>query len=99
MTPPPEPAPASASRSGRSLHGRPWYRSRAATLALSVLAVVCSMGLVVVSPLALPALDGNGEDWERIGEVPPANWTAGVYAAGTRFCLSKDLVSRGVTYP
>ncbi|MFE9813245.1 hypothetical protein ACFYRF_43415, partial [Streptomyces sp. NPDC005548] len=31
-------------------------------------------------------------------EVPPANWTAGVYAAGTRFCLSKDLVSRGVTY-
>lgn len=32
-------------------------------------------------------------------EVPPANWTAGVYAAGTRFCLSKDLVSSGVTYP
>ncbi|MFE2492382.1 hypothetical protein ACFXGR_56520, partial [Streptomyces mirabilis] len=31
-------------------------------------------------------------------EVPPANWTAGVYAAGTRLCLSKDLVSSGVTY-
>ncbi|MGW0501041.1 hypothetical protein ACWD0Z_38145, partial [Streptomyces sp. NPDC003007] len=30
-------------------------------------------------------------------EVPPANWTAGVYAAGTRLCLSKDLVSSGVT--
>jgi hypothetical protein len=33
------------------------------------------------------------------GEVPPANWTAGVYAAGTRLCLSRDLVSSGVTYP
>ncbi|MET7457224.1 phosphotransferase [Streptomyces sp. NPDC005574] len=32
-------------------------------------------------------------------EVPPANWTAGVYAAGTRLCLSKDLVPSGVTYP
>ncbi|MFM9701068.1 hypothetical protein [Streptomyces europaeiscabiei] len=37
--------------------------------------------------------------WNAEGEVPPANWTAGVYAAGTRLCLSKDLVSSGVTYP
>ncbi|MDN3025674.1 DUF6082 family protein [Streptomyces sp. S.PB5] len=30
------------------------------------------MGLVVVSPLALPALDGGGEDWERIGNIAQA---------------------------
>lgn len=72
MTPPPEPVPGTATRAARGLHGRPWYRSRAATLALSVLAVVCAMGLVVVSPLALPALDGNGEDWERIGDIAQA---------------------------
>ena len=35
--------------------------------------------------------------WE--GEVPPGPWTAGVYAAGVRSCLSKVLVSSGVTYP
>ncbi|MDQ1032959.1 SRSO17 transposase [Streptomyces umbrinus] len=35
----------------------------------------------------------------ELSEVPPANWTAGVYAAGARFCLSRDLVSSGVTYP
>ncbi|WP_392676661.1 transposase [Streptomyces sp. LN785] len=32
-------------------------------------------------------------------EVPPGSWTAGVYAAGVRSCLSKVLVSSGVTYP
>ncbi|MFD5989626.1 ImmA/IrrE family metallo-endopeptidase [Streptomyces cyaneofuscatus] len=32
-------------------------------------------------------------------EVPAVDWTAGVYAAGVRFCLSRDLVSSGVTYP
>ncbi|MDX3315046.1 transposase, partial [Streptomyces sp. ME08-AFT2] len=32
-------------------------------------------------------------------EVPPGPWTAGVYAAGVRSCLSKVLVSSGVTYP
>ncbi|AYN41618.1 hypothetical protein D9753_25135 [Streptomyces dangxiongensis] len=37
-----------------------------------MLAVTCSMGLVVVSPLALPALDGNGENWERIGNIAQA---------------------------
>ncbi|MGY5036131.1 hypothetical protein ACWC9U_36095, partial [Streptomyces sp. 900116325] len=31
-------------------------------------------------------------------EVPPAHWTTGVYAAGMRFCLSRYLVSSGVTY-
>jgi hypothetical protein len=72
MTPFPEPAPAPASRAARSLHGRPWYRSRAATLALSVLAIVGAMGLVVVSPLALAALDGDGENWERIGNIAQA---------------------------
>jgi hypothetical protein len=41
----------------------------------------------------------EGPDSVEQAEVPPANWTAGVYAAGTRFCLSKDLVSSGVTYP
>ncbi|WP_331756053.1 helix-turn-helix domain-containing protein [Streptomyces sp. NBC_01643] len=32
-------------------------------------------------------------------EVPPGSWTAGAYAAGVRSCLSKVLVSSGVTYP
>lgn len=35
---------------------------------------------------------------EFLDEVPPASWAAGVYAAGARFCLSRDLVSSGVTY-
>jgi integrase len=32
-------------------------------------------------------------------EVPPGSWTAGIYAAGVRSCLSKVLVSSGVMYP
>lgn len=39
---------------------------------MAVVAIVGSMGLVVVSPLALPALDGGGEDWERIGNIAQA---------------------------
>lgn len=72
MTPTPEPGPTSGSRPRINLRRRPWYRSRAATLALSVIAVVGAMGLVAASPLALPALDGNGEDWERIGNIAQA---------------------------
>ncbi|MFB7508148.1 hypothetical protein [Streptomyces broussonetiae] len=58
----------------------------------------------LVPPVWVAVLDAAwkqmAERLEEAGaEVPPANWTAGVYAAGTRFCLSKDLVSSGVTYP
>lgn len=71
MTSPPASGPTNAVHVGR-LRPRPWYRSRAATLAMAVVAIVGSMGLVVVSPLALPALDGGGEDWERIGNIAQA---------------------------
>ncbi|WP_189951826.1 DUF6082 family protein [Streptomyces alanosinicus] len=37
-----------------------------------MLAIIASMGLVVVSPLALPALDGGGEDWQRIADIAQA---------------------------
>lgn len=56
----------------RRFRERPWYRSRAVVLALAVLAVVGSMGLVVASPLALPALDGEGRDWERVADIAQA---------------------------
>jgi transposase len=32
-----------------------------------------------------------------LSEVPPCTWTAGVYAAGVRFCVTSALVSSGVT--
>ena len=42
---------------------------------------------------------GVGAMARTTSEVPPGSWTAGVYAAGVRSCLSKVLVSSGVTYP
>lgn len=71
MTPPPGSGPTPVA-SATHLRARPWYRSRTATLAMSVVAIVGAMGLVVASPLALPVLDGNGEDWERIGDIAQA---------------------------
>ncbi|MDQ1024782.1 Flp pilus assembly CpaF family ATPase [Streptomyces umbrinus] len=57
---------------------------------------------VVAMQAREPNIEGQGgiDQAELVRcEVPPANWTAGVYAAGARFCLSRDLVSSGVTYP
>ncbi|MEN8649109.1 DUF6082 family protein [Streptomyces sp. 21So2-11] len=66
MTSPPEPSTAPRT----VVRKRSWYRSRAFVLALSVLALVASLGLVYVSPLALPALDrGSEHDWKRISEI------------------------------
>lgn len=68
--------------------------------------VLCEFGLasadVASGASGGQAVVGGGEYELAVqggDEVPPANWTAGVYAAGTRLCLSKDLVSSGVTYP
>lgn len=68
MTTPPD-VPVQTPRNRRP---KTWFRSRATTIALAAFAIVCSMGLVVVSPLALPALDGNGEDWQKISNIAQA---------------------------
>lgn len=72
MTPPPGSGPTPAASATHHLRARPWYLSRTVTLAMSVVAIVGAMGLVVASPLALPALDGSGEDWEKIGDIAQA---------------------------
>ncbi|MEV3857630.1 DUF6082 family protein [Streptomyces sp. NPDC050095] len=59
-------------RTGHRWRARAWFRSRTMTLVLAVFAIVCSMGLVVISPLALPALDGRGEDWQKISNIAQA---------------------------
>ncbi|MFI7337061.1 DUF6082 family protein [Streptomyces sp. NPDC050085] len=71
MTAPPT-APPPEHRTGRRWQARAWFRSRTMALALAVFAIVCSMGLVVISPLALPALDGRGEDWQKISNIAQA---------------------------
>ncbi len=62
----------------------------------------CSGAPTFTSALSVRSSDryaSRSSGADTVVEVPPANWTAGVYAAGTRLCLSKDLVSSGVTYP
>ncbi len=52
---------------------RPWYRSRAALLALAVLAIVGALSLVVLSPFALRAFDpGKDAEWQDVSEIAQA---------------------------